>query len=112
MGQLTLARFRGDTTFGLVARIVSTFSGGVIGMVMWCVAFPTFSSLYSLPVLQVHILRLSQRQPLRSRSSLCGVLPILFLCKAVLACSSHDKYYFVRHRSPGKWFVKGIIELY
>lgn len=35
MGQLTLARFRGDTTFGLVARIVSTFMGGVIGTTMW-----------------------------------------------------------------------------
>lgn len=35
MGQLTLARFRGDTTFGLVARILSTFLGGVAGMVMW-----------------------------------------------------------------------------
>ncbi|OBZ78595.1 Uncharacterized protein C57A7.05 [Grifola frondosa] len=28
MGQLTIARFRGDTTFGLVARILSTFLGG------------------------------------------------------------------------------------
>jgi hypothetical protein len=38
MGQLTLARFRGDTTFGLVARIISTFTGGLIGTVMWYVA--------------------------------------------------------------------------
>lgn len=38
MGQLTLARFRGDTTFGLFTRIVSTFAGGIIGMVMWCVS--------------------------------------------------------------------------
>jgi hypothetical protein len=35
MGQLTLARFRGDTTFGLTARIASTFGGGVVGMVIW-----------------------------------------------------------------------------
>ncbi|KAF8991841.1 hypothetical protein BDQ17DRAFT_1413587 [Cyathus striatus] len=35
MGQLTIARFRGDTAFGLTARIVSTFAGGVVGMVMW-----------------------------------------------------------------------------
>ena len=39
MGQLTLARFRGDTTFGLVTRIISTFVGGIIGTVMWFV-FP------------------------------------------------------------------------
>lgn len=38
MGQLTLARFRGDTTFGLVARIMSTFLGGVVGMVMWYIS--------------------------------------------------------------------------
>ncbi|KAH9016429.1 hypothetical protein EDB83DRAFT_2439318 [Lactarius deliciosus] len=35
MGQLTLARFRGDTTFGLVARIVSTFGGGLTGATVW-----------------------------------------------------------------------------
>lgn len=38
MGQLTLARFRGDTTFGLVARIISTFTGGLIGTVMWYIS--------------------------------------------------------------------------
>ncbi|XP_006457385.1 hypothetical protein AGABI2DRAFT_212754 [Agaricus bisporus var. bisporus H97] len=32
MGQLTIARFRGDTIFGLVARIMSTFLGSVVGM--------------------------------------------------------------------------------
>ena len=35
MGQLTLARFRGDTTFGLVARIISTFGGGLTGAAVW-----------------------------------------------------------------------------
>lgn len=37
MGQLTLARFRGDTTFGLFARIFSTFFGGCMGTVIWSV---------------------------------------------------------------------------
>lgn len=37
MAQLGLARFRGDTTFGFVARIGSTFLGGVLGMVIWYV---------------------------------------------------------------------------
>jgi hypothetical protein len=41
MGQLTLARFRGDTTFGLVARIVSTFGGGLTGAAIWHVSTGT-----------------------------------------------------------------------
>lgn len=35
MGQLTLARFRGDTTFGLTARILATFFGCIAGLIMW-----------------------------------------------------------------------------
>ncbi|KAI9457690.1 hypothetical protein HD554DRAFT_2141755 [Boletus coccyginus] len=38
MGQLTLARFRGDTAFGLVTRIISTFVGGIIGTVIWYIS--------------------------------------------------------------------------
>jgi len=38
MAQLTLARFRGDTTFGLAARIMATFSGGLVGTAMWYIA--------------------------------------------------------------------------
>ena len=38
MGQLTISRFRGDTTFGLVARIISTFLGGLTGTVMWYIS--------------------------------------------------------------------------
>ncbi|KAH9906104.1 uncharacterized protein B0H18DRAFT_898949 [Fomitopsis serialis] len=38
MGQLTLARFRGDTTFALFARLLCTFLGGVTGMVVWYIA--------------------------------------------------------------------------
>ncbi|KAI8969682.1 hypothetical protein BD414DRAFT_256336 [Trametes punicea] len=38
MGQLTLARFRGDTTFGLVARIISTLMGGLVGTAMWYIS--------------------------------------------------------------------------
>jgi hypothetical protein len=37
MGQITLSRFRGETAFGLGARIFSTFFGGLFGLVMWCV---------------------------------------------------------------------------
>ncbi|KAJ8522296.1 hypothetical protein ONZ45_g1089 [Pleurotus djamor] len=38
MGQLTLARFRGDTTFGLTARVLATFFGCIVGMVMWYIS--------------------------------------------------------------------------
>ncbi|PCH32963.1 hypothetical protein WOLCODRAFT_141429 [Wolfiporia cocos MD-104 SS10] len=38
MGQLTLARFRGDTTFGLVARFFATFTGAVVGLVLWYIS--------------------------------------------------------------------------
>lgn len=38
MGQLTLSRFRGDTTFALTARVISTFLGGLVGLVMWYIS--------------------------------------------------------------------------
>ncbi|KIM88532.1 hypothetical protein PILCRDRAFT_62336 [Piloderma croceum F 1598] len=38
MGQLTISRFRGDTAFGFVARIISTFFGGLAGLVMWYIS--------------------------------------------------------------------------
>ncbi|KAJ7047102.1 hypothetical protein C8F04DRAFT_1308883, partial [Mycena alexandri] len=38
MGQLTLARFRGDTAFGLSSRVLSTFFGVILGMVMWYIS--------------------------------------------------------------------------
>ncbi|KAJ7444827.1 hypothetical protein FB451DRAFT_1433746 [Mycena latifolia] len=38
MGQVTLARFRGDTAFGLSSRVLSTFLGGILGMVMWYIS--------------------------------------------------------------------------
>ncbi|KIK64040.1 hypothetical protein GYMLUDRAFT_40270 [Collybiopsis luxurians FD-317 M1] len=41
MAQLTSARFRGDTTFGFLTRIFSTFLGGLVGLVMWYICAPT-----------------------------------------------------------------------
>ncbi|KAF4607640.1 hypothetical protein EYR38_001713 [Pleurotus pulmonarius] len=41
MGQLTLARFRGDTTFGLTARILATFFGCIAGLIMWYISAGT-----------------------------------------------------------------------
>src|SRR5258705_11920020 len=38
MGQLAISRFRGETTFNLVARIISTFLGGLVGAVMWYIS--------------------------------------------------------------------------
>lgn len=42
MSQLTLNRFRGDTLFELVARLLVTVGGGVIGMAVWYVFYPPF----------------------------------------------------------------------
>lgn len=41
MGQVTLARFRGDTVFGLSSRVLSTFLGGLLGMVVWYISAGT-----------------------------------------------------------------------
>ncbi|EDQ99398.1 uncharacterized protein LACBIDRAFT_316563 [Laccaria bicolor S238N-H82] len=38
MGQVTLSRFRGDTTYSLIARLVATFGGGVSGAVLWYIS--------------------------------------------------------------------------
>lgn len=51
MGQLTLARFRGDTTFALVTRLVCTFLGGVLGMLLWYVSVFSIQSQSSHHVL-------------------------------------------------------------
>ncbi len=45
MGQLTLARFRGDTAFALVARLISTLGGGILGLLIWQIVFtPSYGS--------------------------------------------------------------------
>ncbi|KAJ7087768.1 hypothetical protein C8R44DRAFT_26769 [Mycena epipterygia] len=38
MAQVTLARFRGDTAFGLSSRVLSTFLGVLLGMTMWYIS--------------------------------------------------------------------------
>lgn len=38
LGQLTISRFRGDTAFAFVTRIISTFFGGLVGLVMWYIS--------------------------------------------------------------------------
>ncbi|KAG6856698.1 hypothetical protein H0H87_001739 [Tephrocybe sp. NHM501043] len=45
MGQVTIARFQGDTTFALIARVLATFLGGVLGTVMWYVSLSPPPSL-------------------------------------------------------------------
>ncbi|KAG6811615.1 hypothetical protein H0H92_006630 [Tricholoma furcatifolium] len=39
MGQVSLSRFQGDTTFALFARVFATFLGGVGGMIMCVMSF-------------------------------------------------------------------------
>lgn len=38
MAQTTLARFHGDTVFGVVTRIFSTFVGGLLGTIIWYIS--------------------------------------------------------------------------
>lgn len=38
MGQVTIARFQGDTGFALLVRILSTFLGGVTAMAIWYIS--------------------------------------------------------------------------
>ena len=63
MGQITLARFRGDTAFGLASRLLSTFFGGLTGLVMWYVPFlySFQGKLMTIFHLQVHILWVGER---------------------------------------------------
>lgn len=94
MGQLTIQRFRGDTVFGTSARIVSTFFGGIVGMVMWYVYLLRFISLFcnelvvDVLLFKVHFVRQWTRKCIWARSSLCSLFPILLLCEALLAHSS------------------------
>lgn len=37
MFHFTISRFRGDTAYSLVSRIIATFLGGLVGTAMWCV---------------------------------------------------------------------------
>lgn len=38
MAQLTIARFKGETALNFGGRIIATFFGGIIGIVMWYMA--------------------------------------------------------------------------
>ncbi|KZW02716.1 hypothetical protein EXIGLDRAFT_601614 [Exidia glandulosa HHB12029] len=38
LGQLNLARFRGDTAYGLVARLSATVFGGLVGIIVWYIS--------------------------------------------------------------------------
>lgn len=58
MGQLTLARFRGDTTFGLTARVLSTFGGGLIGACMWYALWVLLYTVIADEDAQVYIITL------------------------------------------------------
>src|SRR5882672_2946240 len=41
LGQTTISRFRGDTFFGLATRVLSTFFGSILGLVMWYISSGT-----------------------------------------------------------------------
>lgn len=100
MAQLTLKRFRGDTTFGLIARITSTFAGGLIGTVIWYVADLNNLSKFFICA-QVYFRREWPRQPLWTGSYVCGLLPVIFLCSVVLAYRPHDESDYMGHNGIG-----------
>ena len=97
MGQLTLARFRGDTTFGLTAHILATFFGCIAGLIMWYV--DCLDSLLHLTPSdnQVYLSWHRPRQRVWPWRSLCGLLPVFLLRKAVLAWATDDKHHFLRY---------------
>lgn len=102
MGQLTLARFRGDTTFGLTARILATFFGCIAGLIMWYVDYLDFLLHLIRNRNQVHLSRYGPRQCVWPWRSLCGLLPVFLLRKAVLAWATDDKHHFLRYYGVGR----------
>jgi hypothetical protein len=95
MGQLTISRFRGDTAFGFVARIISTFFGGLAGLVMWSV-ISLFDLRLTAKISQVHISWQWTWEPLRLGCCLCILFPFFLFCTIILARAPNDKLDILR----------------
>jgi hypothetical protein len=38
MAQLTLSRFKGETTLNFISRVIASFCGGIVGMTIWYIS--------------------------------------------------------------------------
>ena len=110
MGQLTLARFRGDTAFGLASRLLSTSLGGLTGLVIWYVLFPYsfhFSKKKRLTNdyfhLQVHILWIGEWKCLWPGCCLWSLFPILLFLPTVCSHFSCDEWCLFCDHFLGLW---------
>ncbi|TFK95222.1 hypothetical protein BDV98DRAFT_587243 [Pterulicium gracile] len=84
MAQLTLARFRGDTVFGFTARIISTFLGGLVGLLIWYIGSEEAEGIPSASLLLPSWLsRSSFMRGCTGRYVLCRV-------SVVVAANSHE----------------------
>ena len=122
MGQLTLARFRGDTVFALFARLISTLGGVIIGMVMWCVfVFLAEVLLWSCPFRYI-----SSGNPYglaavcavcfpfffyaRLYSPITPMINLIFFVTIILVCVRLIRWPFAELFDVGNWiFVPGFL---
>jgi hypothetical protein len=104
MGQLTLARFRGDTTWGLVIRILGTLGGGIVGTIMWY-AYLCLVLLPHVQNIQVHLLWFRTWQCDWLGRHMWFLFPLLFLWAVVLAGTTNDKHHFLCHCNPGSSLI-------
>lgn len=96
MGQLALARFRGDTGFALVARATSTLFGGLVGTALWYVPTVWYRGwIVDVDDFKVYIVREWRGKCLRrSRNSRCCI-SLHSLYKTVLSWAAHDSHHLL-----------------
>lgn len=86
MFHFTISRFRGDTAYSLVSRIIATFLGGLVGTAMWCVLFISAleSPSWSFPPFQVYFIWVRGRKSIWISGSMRCLLSDFLLHQALL----------------------------
>lgn len=106
MAQLTSARFRGDTTFGFLTRILSTFLGGLVGLCIWWASFLfEFLSLeLQLSVMKVYLRPdyRPSRNSVRARRDIRILFPVLFLYSIIHPWSTYENINIFRDHCAGQ----------